>query len=291
MDSQTLVCFVEIVKCGSIAEAARRLDIPPATVAQRIKSLEADVRCTLLQRVGRTVKPTAAGLRTLGHAEDILRSVHAIRASASNTDLPPGPLRLGATPTVVAGILPDVLAAWATQYPDIDVFIQPAITRELYDKLQVQELDLAILAHPNFTLAKNCAWQALREEELILLTPPGIDATTATEILASHPFIRYDRQTVAGRLIDDYLRTSQISVKARFELDGIYPIMELVSRGLGVAILPNSPVIDRVVPAVQKRALPAPYPSRSIGALWLRASPRVRLTDVFVRAAVGRLLG
>lgn len=290
MDSQSLACFVKVVSCGSIAEAARQLDIAPATIAQRLRALETKVGCALVQRSGRTVQPTMAGLRILGHANDILKSVSAIHASASNTDLPPGPLRLGATPTVVAGILPAVLSAWTHRLPGMEIFIQPAITRKLYDDLLAHELDVAILPHPNFSLAKTLAWRKLREEELVLLTPPGIKAADALEILSAHPLIRYDRQTVAGKMIDDYLRALHITVQARFELDGIYPIMELVSRGLGVAILPNSVVIDRVVPAVQRWRLPSPQPKRTIGALWVRSSPRTQLTEIFVEVAVHHLV-
>lgn len=285
MDSQSLVCFVQTVNLGSIAAAARHLDMAPATVAQRIRALESEIGCALVLRSGRTVKPTAAGIRTLSHATDILNSVDAIHASASNTDLPPGPLRLGATPTVVASILPDVLSAWAQRFPQIDVFIKPDITRKLYDQLLSQDLDVAILTHPKFTFGKTCVWRQLRAEELILLTPPGLEAANALDILASQPFIRYDRHTVAGTLINDYLETQKISVQARFELDGIFPIIELVARQLGVAILPNSPVIDRFATTVQKWPLPPPCPSRIIGALWVRSSPRTRLTEAFVDVA------
>ena len=290
MDSDALACFVKVVACGSIAEAARQLNTAPATIAQRIRTLESGIGCTLIQRTGRTVRPTVAGLLILDHANDILKSVKAIHASASNTDLPPGPLRLGATPTVVAGLLPDVLSAWAQRLPSINIFIEPAITRDLYDKLLSDELDVVILSHPNFALAKTCSWRKLREEELILLTPPDIKAAKALDILASYPFIRYDRRTVAGKMIDDYLLSSGIAVQTRFELDGIYPIMELVARGLGVAILPDSVVIDRVVPAVQKWMLPAPRPKRAIGALWLRASSRSRLAELFVDVTVHHLI-
>lgn len=286
MDSRSLAYFVKVINCGSIAEAARQLNMAPATLAQRIKTLEVDVECTLIQRSGRTVQPTAAGLRILDHAKDILKSVSAIQASASNTDLPSGPLRLGGTPTVVAGILPDVLTAWAEKLPGIDVFIQPAITRELYSALLIDNLDVAFLPHPNFPLAKTLSWRELRQEELVLIAPQECNISNPLEILTSSPFIRYDRQTVAGQMIDGYLRAKQFDLKARFELDGIHPIIEFVLKGLGVAIVPNSIVIERIAPTLKKFSLPPPCPQRTIGALWLRSSPRARLTEAFVDVAV-----
>jgi hypothetical protein len=65
MDTQFLQSFVMVVDSGSIAEAARRLDITPAAVAARVKSLEEAMGTALVRRAGRTVKATEAGLRIL----------------------------------------------------------------------------------------------------------------------------------------------------------------------------------------------------------------------------------
>ncbi|HBJ98651.1 MAG TPA: hypothetical protein DDZ62_00775, partial [Delftia acidovorans] len=43
MDSRFLQSFIAVVDCGSMADAARRLDLPPTTVAQQMRALEADV--------------------------------------------------------------------------------------------------------------------------------------------------------------------------------------------------------------------------------------------------------
>ncbi|HEY9280098.1 MAG TPA: LysR family transcriptional regulator [Eoetvoesiella sp.] len=290
MDFRYLECFIAVVSSGSIAEAARNLDMAPTTLTQRLKALEASLGCQLLRRSGRTVKPTVAGTRILGYAHTAVAIVKNMQSAASNTNLPQGPLRLGATPTVVTEILPDVLADWVKGFPKIDIFIEPAVTRVLYSQLLAGDLDVVVLAHPNFSLAKTCIWRKLREEELILLAPPAVDVNDALVTLAEEPFIRYDRRTVAGKMVDDYLLARHIQPRARFELDGISPIIELVSRGLGVAILPNSPVIGRIAPALQKWVLPEPCPRRTIGALWLRSSPRSPLAEAFVEMAVDRLL-
>ena len=53
MDTQFLQSFVMVVDCGSMAEAARRLDLTPAAVAARVKSLEEAMGTTLVRRAGR----------------------------------------------------------------------------------------------------------------------------------------------------------------------------------------------------------------------------------------------
>ena len=88
-----------VVELGSIAEAARRLDITPATPAQRLRTLEKAAGTPLILRAGRTVKPTTAGTRIVDRARAILHEIRGLKPEASDTDLPAGPLRLGATPT------------------------------------------------------------------------------------------------------------------------------------------------------------------------------------------------
>ena len=282
MESRYLECFLGVVEEGSIAQAARSLNLAPATVAQRLKALESDVGCRLLQRSGRVVTPTLAGNRILHHARNVLAAERELRLAATNDDLPPGPLRLGATPTALTGILPEVLQEWRRQYPDIPVHIDPAVTPLLHARLMTGELDVVIMAHPNHSLPKTCNWRAITREPLVMITPRALRVHDVRQTLASEDFILYDRRTVAGKTVDDYLRRLQITPKACLELDGIVPIAELVAAALGIAVVPASPALRRHEEAIRVWPLPEPCPHRTLGALWLRSSPRLRIAEAFL---------
>ncbi|VFR21276.1 probable LysR-family transcriptional regulator [plant metagenome] len=283
MDTRYLHTFVCVVERGSIAEAARHLDLTPTSVAQRLKALEDDVGSRLIVRAGRTVKPTVAGLRILERAQGVLREVRDLRSAASETELPAGPLRIGATPTALTGIFPPMLKRWVARHPHVEIYIEPASTTLLYSRVLAGELDAAVLVHPRFDLPKTCEWRDLREEPLILLTPETMTVQDPLLTIAREPFIRYDRNVVAGKLADDYLTGHGLRPKVRFELDGIESIAKLVSEGLGVSVLPDWPVVGQPSSAVKRWALPAPFPSRTVGAMWLRASVRSPLVQAFLR--------
>lgn len=289
MESRYLKCFLHVIEHGSIAEAARFLDIAPATVAQRLKALEADVGCQLLQRTGRAVKPTVAGSRILAHAYAMLSVEEEIRAAASNTDLPPGPLRLGVTPSLFSDILPKFLNGWINRYPAIPVFIDPAVTSVLHNRVVEGALDVALLVHPSYALPKTYCWQIISKEELVLITPKNVFVKDSLHALREQPFIRYDLKTVAGKMVDDYLKGVHIVPGVRFEIDGIVPIMELVAAGLGVSIMPNSPFLSRYKSELNCLPLPPPVPFRTIGAMWMRSSARARIAEIFVDIALGTL--
>jgi DNA-binding transcriptional LysR family regulator len=250
-----------------------------------MKALEADIGSELLMRVGRTVKPTVVGARIVEQARYLLRSVQDLRSAASDTGLPAGPLRLGATPTALMGLLPLILRQWMSAYPATQIYIEPGTSATLLQRVMSGHLDAAILVHPPFALHKTCAWEPLRQEPLIMLTPSEMKVQDVFITAAREPFILYDRNVVAGKMADDYLRRNNVRPKVRFELDGIEHIAQLVAEGFGVSILPDWPLLGPPDPRTKRWKLPPPCPSREVGLVWLRHSTRSPLATALYELA------
>ena len=68
METRFLDSFVTIAECGSMAEAARRLNVTPTALAQRVHVLEDELGVKLIERSGRTVQLTEGGARVLARA-------------------------------------------------------------------------------------------------------------------------------------------------------------------------------------------------------------------------------
>src|SRR5262245_6090602 len=173
MDTRFLESFVAVVDNGSIAEAARRLNLTPAAVAQRIRTLEGEIGGALISRLGRTVRPTEAGVAILGRARDMLGQVRDLKSMASS-DAASGELRLGAIANAISGILPGVLASLTKKYPQLDVYILRCTSAEAYHRVLDGDLDAAIIIQPPFAIPKSCEWRVFRDEPLIVLPPPDI---------------------------------------------------------------------------------------------------------------------
>src|SRR5580765_1715368 len=284
MDTQFLNTFVNVVERGSMAAAARVLDITPAAVAQQIRTLEREFGVTLIARVGRTVSVTEEGARILDRARALLRDVADLRSIANDGSVS-GELRLGACPTALAGMLPDILARMVAKFPQINVFIRPGYSAELYRAVEAGELDAALVLQAPYALPKTCDWQLLREEPLVLIAPKKFAGRDPHELLASEPLIRYDRNQWGGRLADAYLRDNGIVPHERFELNALNAIAVMVDRGLGVSIVP-----DYAQPwpeGLQLVRMPLPQPSepRRIGTVWSRSTVRIRLVTVLLAEA------
>ncbi|MCL1635104.1 LysR family transcriptional regulator [Luteimonas sp. SX5] len=282
MDTQFLNTFVTVVDQGSMAAAARVLNITPAAVAQQIRTLEREIGATLIARVGRTVSVTEEGSRILQRSRDLLRSVADLR-SVANDNAVSGELRLGACPTALAGMLPDALARMVEAFPLINVFIKPGYSADLYRAVEEGDLDAAIVLQAPYDLPKTCEWQLLREEPLVVLAPESMAGRDPHDLLSTQPLIRYDRHQWGGRQADEYLRAAGIVPRERFELNALNAIAVMVDRGLGVSLVPDWarpwPEGLRVV----RIPLPAATVPRRIGVVWSRSSVRVRLVTVFLQ--------
>jgi DNA-binding transcriptional LysR family regulator len=282
VDTQFLHTFITIVDQGSMAAAARVLNITPAAVAQQIRTLEREIGATLIARVGRTVSVTEEGSRILQRSRDLLRNVADLRSVANESGVS-GELRLGACPTALAGMLPDVLARMVDTFPEINVFIKPGYSADLYRAVEAGDLDAAVVLQAPFPLPKTCEWLLLREEPLIVLAPKSMANEDPHVLLATQPLIRYDRNQWGGRQADEYLRARGIVPRERFELNALNAIAVMVDRGLGVSLVPDW---ARPWPeGLQLARIPLPNPTvpRRIGIVWSRSSVRVRLVTVLLQ--------
>ena len=289
MDTQFLNTFVVVADRGSMAAAARVLNITPAAVAQQIRTLERELGAPLIARAGRTVSLTEEGSRILQRARDLLRDVADMRSVANDSEVS-GELRLGACPTALAGMLPDILARMVEAFPQINVYIRPGYSAELYRAVETGELDAAVVLQAPYSLPKTCDWQLLREEPLVMIAPARLAGRDPHELLRTEPLIRYDRNQWGGRVADDYLRRAGIVPRERFELNGLNAIAVMVDRGLGVSLVPDwakpwPEGLDLV-----RIPLPLPSEPRRIGMVWSRSTVRIRLVTVLLqesRAATG----
>ncbi|TWG64081.1 LysR family transcriptional regulator [Aminobacter sp. J44] len=280
MDTRFLESFVTVASCGSIAEAARRLNLTPAAVAQRLRALEAELGHSLVSRTGRTVRPTASGLAVLAEAHALLEATRALKAAAAN-DMPAGQLRLGATATALTGLLPAILATLGQNFPRIEVFVRPGASVDLYHALLAGECDAAILVRPHFPIPKSHEWLTLRDEPLVLIAPEDTPIEDPHAALTQAPFIRYDRNQWGGQIVDRYLRKQGLKLREWLELDALDAIAALVDRGLGLAIVPEwAPPWPEGL-RLQKVRLDA-GDVRQTGVLWGRSGPRIAAVRAFV---------
>jgi len=289
MNTLFLKSFVTVVDSGSMAAAARQLNITPATVAQQIHTLEREIGAPLIARSGRTVNVTEAGARILERARNLLRDVADLHTVA-NDEITAGELRLGAGTNALTGMMPDILALMVARFPRINVFIKRSTSVRMYPEVESGELDAAIVMQGPFSISKRIGWQLLREEPLVVLAPESMAGRDPHELLATEPLIRYDRNYWGGHQADRYLQAVGITPLERFELNSLTSIAVMVDRGLGISLVP-----DWVRPWPEglhlvRLPLPHPFEPNRVGIIWSRSTIRIRLVKAFIEEAQKAML-
>ncbi|MDX3904361.1 MAG: LysR substrate-binding domain-containing protein [Pigmentiphaga sp.] len=284
MRTEYLESLVTVVECGSLAEAARKLNLNPATLAARLHALEEEIGAPLVQRAGRTIQPTQAALNILEQSRAVLRHIRDLGVIAqARTAL--GELRLGVFVSALPNFLPGVMERVYAAHPALKAYIQPGSSLDLCRSVEEGHLDAAVIVEPQFAIAKSCRWARLVDDPLIVLAPASLRDSRAHDVLRDHPFIRYDRTTPTGQLIDRYLRDHAIRPIERLEVNSAAAIAAMVARGLGVSLVPAWTCPCNLGRSLARLRLPGKAVTRSIGLIWSTTGVHAQLAELLLREA------
>lgn len=273
MDIRFLKTLHLVAQLGSMAQAARQMEISPAAVVHQIKALEKALGAKLIVRSGRNVIPTDSGYRLLNSTRGPVAQLEEAFASVHGSAMV-GELRLGSINSALHSLLPNVLARYAADFPNVRLHVHANVSPALFQQLQDDVIDLAICQHPPFDLPKTFRWIKLREEPLMALVHHDLAQHPIESLLRTRPFIRYDRKLAGGKQADAYLRNKQIVVHDACELDSLLAIALMVHHRQGVSLVPHFESLLTENLQIAPVPLPDSPVARSFGLLWKIASPK-----------------
>ena len=185
LDSRQLLAFSALARRGSFTLAAKDLFLTQSAVSHAIKSLEDDVGCRLLDRVGRRVLLTQAGEQFLRFATTLVQVWDRARRAVA---LPPGRetvVTIGAELSLWSPLLRHWLLWMRRECPEIAVRTQIATSEQLMEQVQDGTLDVAVLyAAPS---RPGVIAELLFEEKLVL-----VRTTPTTRPLAPEDHVQID---------------------------------------------------------------------------------------------------
>lgn len=234
-----LKTLVAVAREGTFAAAAQKIGLTQAAVSAQIARLESELGLELFDRTGRSAHLNSMGYQTLQQAQELIRLYNNLGSPVPETQAPQR-VTLGAIASVQRMLLPGALARFHQQWPNLRSRVLPGLSMELLDQVDAGEIDLAVIIHPAFALQSDLKWRPLANEPYRLLVPKKAPQEDWRELLASQPFIRYDRASFGGRQVDRFLRRMHFTPRELCELDELEAIGKLVANGVGVAIVPET---------------------------------------------------
>jgi DNA-binding transcriptional LysR family regulator len=278
---RTLKTFLAVARHGSFAAAGKEIGLTAAAVGLQIRALEADLRQGLFDRSGRSIVLNTAGRSMVARVQELVSSYEALAARGNGEQLS-GTVVMGALVSALMGAFADALWSLKRRHPGLEVTLLAGMSADFALKVDRGELDAAIVTQPPQRLPSTLRWTALYSEPMVLIVPrrPHFELAAAPlDVLAQAPFMRFDRQTWTGHLVNDALAQCGARVKEGMELNSVEAIVALVRQGFGVSIVPRLANVqwsrDR---ALQVLPLPGVDVQRHVGLLERRQHGRERVT-------------
>ena len=293
---RTFNIFLSVVKHGNFVAAGKEVGLTAAAVGLQMRALETDLNQILFDRGGRSIVLNPAGRRMVAPVRELVQRYEALAEQGGANDLS-GTVVMGALVSALMGAFADALWSLKQEHPRLDVKLFAGMSSDFANRVQLGELDAAVVTQSPHPLPASLVWTPLYNEPVVLIVPsrPHFEMPDEPlEILRRSPFLRFDRQTWTGHLVDDVLRQSEISVADGMEVNSIEAIIALVRQGFGVSIVPQLANVNwtrdralRVIP------LPGIEVKRYVGLLERNDHSRQRFTtaikEYFDRASPSRV--
>lgn len=239
-----LVYLDAVVRCGGFTRAAEHLHVAQSAVSAQIRQLESELGVALLTRTTRRLSLTAAGELLLARARRILAEIESARGELDELGaVLRGRVTIGATPVLGRLDLPAALATFHRRYPAVALTLRSGLIADLLSALDAGDIDL-VCGPIHADLPTRYTVQSLEKENLVLITPSEHHLATRARVgladVRDEPFVCLP----AGSGLRAILQTAAAGIGFEphipFETDSPTSIRELVSAGLGVALLAHS---------------------------------------------------
>jgi len=166
--------FLAVASSGSVRDAARQLVVTESAVSAAVTALNRQLGVTLLQRQGRGVRCSAAGLAFAPYARRVLGLLAEGSAAATGgADPELGTVRVAAVTTAAEQVLPALLAGFRARHPAVTVHLQVADSRAIWSTFTAHEADIVLAGRPP-ALVEDAVTRAVRPNRLLAVAAPDL---------------------------------------------------------------------------------------------------------------------
>ncbi|WJE66152.1 LysR family transcriptional regulator [Bacillus mycoides] len=244
MDFRQLYYFKEIVKQGSISKAAEVLHIAQPPLSQLLKKLETDLGTTLIHRYRQKWELTATGEILYQYANQMLMQIQDVKQQIQEIEQGiGGTVSIGVSSTC-SNMLIDYVSTFRTQYPNVKIKIVTGNSEELLKRLEQREIDVALLLR--LGNSEQYEMKILKKQPTAVIIPSSWATSFSSqhvtiEQIAQFPFIMLGAMEGLSFNEDLFKVFDEHQVKPNIiiECKDIRMVVALVSRGLGVSVIPR----------------------------------------------------
>jgi DNA-binding transcriptional LysR family regulator len=296
MDTRQLASFCAVVDHQSFSVAAEHLGITQPAVSLQIRSLEKRLGRRLLDRSGRRVEPTEAGLRLYRSAQRMLALEEQLVeevADASEGELA-GTLQIGASTGPGGSVVPLLLCEFQRANPSVRVSLTVSDTQTIVEHVAGRELALGIVGAAR--RHRGVTFEPLFRDQVVLACPPKhrfAGRTVSLEELQSEAPVVMQEGAGVRQVIDDALRAAGLRdrhLEVKLELGLQESVKSAVAAGYGVSFISRSAIeAELSTGAIATARVEGLEPAREISLATATGRTLPRTAAAFLDFARGRL--
>ena len=296
MDTRQLAAFCAVVDRRSFSQAAELLGVSQPAVSLQIRALEERLGTQLIDRSGRRIEPTEAGLRLYRGAQRLLALEEQLVEDVAAGEGGPlrGRLELGASSGPGETVLPLLLGEFQRLHPDVHVALSVHDTQTIVELVARRELELGVVGAAR--RHRGVSFEPFFRDEVILVCPPGhrfAGRSIALEELKDEPLILMQEGAGVRQVIEDELRRAGLRLRdldVRLELGVKESVRIAVRAGFGVSFISRTSVeADLAEGAIAEAQVEGLEPAREISLVRATGRRPTRVAEAFVSFARERL--
>lgn len=293
MNIRDLEYLVVLSEYKHFRKAADACHVSQPTLSGQIRKLEDELGILLLERTSRKVLFTQSGMLLVQQARKILLEVQTFREMASNQGKEmSGPLHLGVIPTLGPYLLPCMLPVLEQGFPDLELYLYEAQTQALLEKLEMGQLDCAMLAQAPET-GSFIEVPMFKEKMMLAVSPKhpwASEASLPLSVLKDQEILMLDDGHCLREQTLDYCFTAGARENSHFQATSLETLRNMVAANTGVTLMPQLAIINEGArKGVEYIPFSEPEPYRSVILAYRPGSPlRTRYERVakIIQAAV-----
>lgn len=264
---------------GHFGKAAEACFVTQSTLSSGIRELETLLGLTLVERTRRVVRFTPLGERMVDKAHRILREAEELSDMARSAGKPlADDLRMSVIPTIAPFLLPKMLPALRSRYPDLKLYLREEASADACDALHHGDVDCVLLALP--FACGDVESEKIFDDSLQVAFPKNDPRDPPKSV---HPDLIDEERLlllVDGHCLKDHALAAcnrpELRANAKMMGTSLYTLIQMVDNGLGLTLIPQMAVDAGLLDGtdVVARPLDAMHASRQISMIWRTNNPR-----------------
>ncbi|QJQ15397.1 LysR family transcriptional regulator [Enterobacter hormaechei] len=268
--------FVTVAQARSFSRAGEIIGLSQSAVSHSVKELETQTGVKLLDRTTREVVLTEAGQQLAMRLERLLDELHStLRDVGRLGQQLSGTVRVAASQTISAHLIPQCIAESNHRYPDIDFVLHDRPQQWVLESIRQGDVDFGIVIDPGAVSDLECE---------VVLSEPFLLLCRDDDPLASLPHVAWQALQGANPVLQDYASGSRPLIDAALAAQGVkativqeigHPatLFPMVEAGIGISVLPalalplpqgSRLTVKRFVPCVERQLMLVRRKNRSL---------------------------